>query len=283
VLAPFVAEFIGTFFLVASIGLNSLHGTTLAPFGIGLTLLVLVFSFGHISGAHFNPAVTLAVWLSRRRKISALDAGIYVVVQVTAAFIAGLFYWLIEEGTFVVKPGTHGDGRAFFLEMLWTFLLATVVLQTATTATQAGNSFFGLSIGFTVVAGAITAGPVSGGVFNPAVGIGVLVVNAISEGDGSDLKYLWLYTLGPLVGGLLAGVIFWFTNRREFHGEDYDGSPETHLYATDVQSIADVSAQKREGGKIIKGIIKKEITHLVGRRNSDYNSPDESEPMINNT
>jgi len=228
VLAPFVAEFIGTFFLVASIGLNSLHGTTLAPFGIGLTLLVLVFSFGHISG-------------------------------------------------------THGDGRAFFLEMLWTFLLATVVLQTATTATQAGNSFFGLSIGFTVVAGAITAGPVSGGVFNPAVGIGVLVVNAISEGDGSDLKYLWLYTLGPLVGGLLAGVIFWFTNRREFHGEDYDGSPETHLYATDVQSIADVSAQKREGGKIIKGIIKKEITHLGGRRNSDYNSPDESEPMINNT
>jgi aquaporin Z len=277
VLAPLTVEFIGTFFLVASIGFNSLNNVPaayLAPFGIGFTLVVVVFAGGHISGAHYNPAVTLAVWVSRRKKISGLDAIMYVLTQVFAAFMGGLFYWAIKQDTFLVEPAAGvDDGRAFAVEVVWTFLLATVVLQTATTETQAGNSFFGLSIGLTVAAGAITVGPISGGVFNPAVGTGVLVVHALRLQDSDHLQNLWIYWVGPLLGGLLAGINFWFTNRREFHEPGQDMGSE-HLFSADVRSVADVSAQKREGGKILKDIIKREMT-------ASFSSPDELSPMIN--
>jgi aquaporin Z len=281
ILAPFIIEFIGTFFLVLAVGFNSILQNPLAPFGIGCTLMVAIFLGGHISGAHYNPAVTLAVALTRREKISTWDAVIYIFIQVCASFVAGLFYWVITDQTFEIAPNpAYSEAKAWAVELFWTFLLASVVLQVATTETQAGNSFFGLAIGFTVVAGAITVGPISGGVFNPAVGTGPLLVHAIHEKSGTTLKYLWIYWCGPMLGGLLAGSLFWLTNRGEFHDGSAVEDGDEHLFAPEVKSIADVSAHKREGGKIIKHLVRRSVSIAPGRPTSIY---DESEdPLLVN-
>jgi len=202
---------------------------------------------GHISGGHYNPAVTLAVAITRRGKISVLTAFIYICVQLLAAFVAALMSWAILDNTFHPSPGPgHSDVRATVAEAVWTFLLATVVLQCATTATQAGNSFFGLAIGFTVLAGAIGVGPISGGVFNPAVGTGPTIVDAINRGSDA-LDDLWIYWVGPLLGGMIAGAVFWFTNYSTEFLPVYDAEHQkeaTSLFSPEaVPSLADKSAE----------------------------------------
>lgn len=165
ILSPFVVEFLGTFFLTLSIGFNLINTVRKdlfamqAALGIGGTLLASVYAGGHISGAHYNPSVTLAVWLSRRNKITTLDAALYVMVQLCGSFFAALFQWGILHETFRITPAAEVNaGEAMVVEWFWTFLLCTVVLQTATTAPQAGNSFYGLAIGFTVLSGIVSVG-----------------------------------------------------------------------------------------------------------------------------
>ncbi len=165
IMAPFITEFIGTFFLTMSIGFNLINTARRdlfamqAALGIGGTLMASVYAGGHISGAHYNPSVTLAVWLSRRNKITTLDAAIYVLFQICGAFFAALFQWGILHETFRITPASEVNaGEAMVVEWFWTFLLCTVVLQTATTAPQAGNSFYGLAIGFTVLSGIVSVG-----------------------------------------------------------------------------------------------------------------------------
>ena len=199
----YLTEFIGTFFLVLTIGLAVGSGSSLAPIAIGSVLMVMVYMGGHISGAHYNPAVTLAVYV--RGKIDIKEAGIYWVTQILAGIVAAALVGILvqdESFVFAVAPASSASVvQALLVEILFTFALALVVLNTATAKGTANNSFYGLAIGFTVLAGAFAGGPISGGAFNPAVGIGP---NLISQ----SFDPIWIYLVGPLVGGALAGLVF---------------------------------------------------------------------------
>ncbi|MEO5799770.1 MAG: MIP/aquaporin family protein [Gemmatimonadales bacterium] len=200
-----LTEFIGTFFLVFTIGLTVTAGSSFAPVAIGAALVAMVYMGGHISGAHYNPAVSLAMVL--RGKLPNADFVPYVVAQLLGATAAAAAVHLIVGKTFAPAMG---DGvsvmSALLIEVLFTFALALVVLNVATHKATSGNSYYGVAIGLTVTAGAFAGGPISGGAFNPAVGIGPTLINA-TLGSGS-FDQLWLYIVGPLLGGVLAAVVF---------------------------------------------------------------------------
>jgi aquaporin Z len=201
----YATEFIGTFFLVFTIGLSVLSGSPMAPLAIGTSLMVMVYMGGHISGAHYNPAVTLAVYL--RGKLESKEILPYWIAQVVGALAASAAVKVILNDTFAPAPGeTATVTGALLVEVLYTFALALVVLNVATAEKTSGNSFYGLAIGFTVMAAAFAGGGVSGGAFNPAVGIGPTVIHA-TMGDGG-FGHLWLYLAGPFAGGALAAMVF---------------------------------------------------------------------------
>ena len=180
----YLVEFIGTFFLVFTVGAAVRSGAPLAPVAIGSVLMVMIFAGGHVSGGHFNPAVTLAVWL--RGKCDAKDVIPYWIAQLLAGLVAAL----------------HPTKASLVVEFLFTFALAWVVLNSATAKGTAGNSFYGLAIGFTVLAGAVAVGGVSGGAFNPAVGLGVFVMGL------ENLHQLGVYLVAELLGGGVAALAF---------------------------------------------------------------------------
>src|SRR5690606_28328817 len=205
-LPKLLTEFIGTFFLVLTIGLTVLIGTDFAPIAIGSVLMVMVYMGGHVSGGHYNPAVTLGVWM--RGALPAREVGPYMGAQVAGALVAAAVIAFILERTLTVMPAAETTLPAFFLlELLFTFALVLVVLNTATADETAGNSYFGLAIGFTVLVGAFAAGPISGGAFNPAVAIGPILVDAVA-GDGTSLAGLWVYLVACFAGGALAALVF---------------------------------------------------------------------------
>jgi aquaporin Z len=200
-----LTEFIGTFFLVLTIGLTVLGGTPLAPLAIGASLMIMVYMGGHISGGHYNPAVTLAVAL--RGKLAAKEVLPYMLAQVAGALAAALVTRLVMGRTFAPAPSDQASTLAVLLvELLYTFALCLVVLNAATSSKTQGNSFYGLAIGFTIVVAAFAGGPISGGAFNPAVGIGPTVVDAVLA--GGSYQHLWLYLVGPLLGGAMAAGVF---------------------------------------------------------------------------
>jgi aquaporin Z len=205
-LPKLLTEFIGTFFLVLTIGLTVLIGTDFAPIAIGSVLMVMVYMGGPISGAHYNPAVTLGAWM--RGALPARDVGPYMLAQVAGALVAALVVSVVIGRTLVVAPAADTSLAAFFLlELLFTFALVLVVLNVATVEATAGNSYYGLAIGFTVLAGAFAAGPISGGAFNPAVALGPILVDAVA-GEGDSLAGLWVYLVACFAGGALAAVVF---------------------------------------------------------------------------
>jgi len=194
----YIVEFIGTFFLVFTVGMAVRSGSDLAPLAIGAALMVMIFAGGHISGGHFNPAVTLAVWL--RGKCETKDVVPYWIAQLAAGVVAALIVVAIKGK--LVLTGSHDVGSSLVVEFLFTFALAWVVLNAATAKGTAGNSFYGLAIGFTVLAGAVAVGGVSGGAFNPAVGLGVVVMGL------EKLSQLWIYVAADLAGGAVAALAF---------------------------------------------------------------------------
>jgi aquaporin Z len=201
----YVTESIGTFFLVFTIGMTAISGTAAAPLAIGSMLMVMIYMGGHVSGGHYNPAVTLGVLL--RGGMPKADALPYMGSQLLGAWLAAGAVYVITGATFAPAPGADVSmGAVLLAEVLVTFALVLVVLNVATAEATKGNSYFGLAIGFTVTAGAYAAGPVSGGAFNPAVGIGPIMVDALA-GDGGFAS-LWLYIAGPLVGGAAAVPVF---------------------------------------------------------------------------
>jgi aquaporin Z len=194
----YLVEFIGTFFLVFTVGAAVRSGAMLAPVAIGSVLMVMIFAGGHVSGGHFNPAVTLAVWL--RGKCDAKDVIPYWIAQLLAGLAAALIVIAIFD-----KPALaalHATKASLVVEFLFTFALAWVVLNAATAKGTAGNSFYGLAIGFTVLAGAVSVGGVSGGAFNPAVGLGVFVMGL------ENLHQLGVYLVAELLGGGVAALAF---------------------------------------------------------------------------
>jgi aquaporin Z len=198
----YLYEFIGTFFLVFTVGMTVLepnNAGSLAPLAIGSVLAVMVFAGGHISGAHYNPAVSLAVFL--RGKLSKNDLGIYWVVQLAAAILAA-YTTLYLKGAPSAKTSTLIITHALLVEFLFTFALCYVVLNVATANDTAGNSYFGFAIGFTVLAGAFAVGPISGGAFNPAVALAITLMNL------STWTNLWIFLVANLLGGAAAAFIF---------------------------------------------------------------------------
>lgn len=201
----YLTEFFGTFFLVMTIGLAMSAGTPFAPVAIGAALTVMVYMGGHVSGAHYNPAVTLAVWM--RGKLPSGKVAPYWAAQLIGSLAGALSVYLLTGHTFALAPAPGATAfQALSAEIVFTFALALVVLNVATTTITEGNSFYGLAIGLTVMTGAFVAGPISGGAFNPAVGTGPIVISALLGHGG--LSHLWLYLLGPFAAGVLASVVF---------------------------------------------------------------------------
>lgn len=192
-----IIEFIGTLFLVMTIGISG------NPLAIGAILMVMVYMGGHISGAHYNPAVTVAILI--RGKITMGEAVRYWIAQIAGAFAgAGLAYYF-KDGSTTVGFDDNMLVQALIGEVLMTFALASVVLNVATSGDTAGNSFYGLAIGFTVFAGAMVMGPISGGAFNPAVSIG----HNVLAGNYGDI---WVHIVGPVAGASLAAFVYKLTN-----------------------------------------------------------------------
>ncbi len=196
-----LTEFIGTFFLVLSISLSVASGSPMAPLAIGGTLMVMVYMGGHISGAHYNPAVSLALMI--RGSIGASEMLQYWVAQLAGGVLAAFAAMHITEKRVPIHPGAGVHmPAALAVEILYTFALALVVLNVATSKKTEGKGFYGLAIGFTVVCAAFAGGGISGGAFNPAVGTALTVASFDGFAD------LWLYWVGPLVGGALAALVF---------------------------------------------------------------------------
>ena len=209
-----VTEGIGTFFLVLTIGLTVLGGLPWAPVAIGSALMVMVYMGGHVSGAHYNPAVTLAVML--RGKIPQGEAMAYVIAQLAGAILAAIAVAGLREETLIVAPGPGASLiQVLLVEILFTLALALVVLNSATSPRTEGNSFYGVAIGFTVMIGVAAGGDISGGAFNPAVGLGPALVAAVT-GSGFNGSVLLYYLLGPFIGGGIAALIFRVQHPEEF-------------------------------------------------------------------
>ena len=204
-MSRYVTEFVGTFFLVLTIGLTVMNGTPMAPLAIGSVLMAMVYMGGHISGAHYNPAVSVAILI--RGKMEPRDLIPYVLAQLSGAILASLTVMLIVGDTFAPAPAREAGLVVVLLcEALFTFALSLVILNVATDDATAGNSFYGLAIGFTVMAGAFAVGATSGGAFNPAVGTGPILIDALA-GDGI-WDHLWIYWAGPVLGGVAAAGVF---------------------------------------------------------------------------
>jgi aquaporin Z len=220
----YAVEVVGTFFLVFTVGATVGGHSSLAPLAIGAVLMVMVYAGGHLSGGHYNPAVTLAVLV--RGRIGLRDAAVYWVVQLGASVLAAVVVRAVVDpaqiaatATQLGRPSVASSNAislarltmtlsgptlvaAFVAELLFTFALCYVVLNVATSKDQTGNSFFGLAIGFTVVAGAFAVGGISSGAFNPAVALGAATGGLIAWST------IWVYLVVQLAAGVAAGLVF---------------------------------------------------------------------------
>lgn len=197
----YIVEFIGTFFLMFTIGVVVLDQSigNFAPLAIGLVLTAMVFAGGHISGAHYNPAVTISFWL--RGNFRSADIFPYIFAQMTgASFAALLAFYLVGNGPAeLLEIKTL---QALVSETIFTFALVFVILNVATSGGTSGNSYYGLAIGFIVAAGVFCVGKISGAVFNPAVAVGITTIGF------SKISNMWIYFLANISGGVLATVVF---------------------------------------------------------------------------
>ena len=199
-MAKLLTEFIGAAFLVLVILLTG------DPLAIGTVLMVMVYMGGHISGAHYNPAVTLGFAI--RGRLSWPEAAKYWVAQLAGAIFAALTAWcLLEKTGTVAPPAGAGAHQTYLVEILFTFALCLVVFNVADTEATKGNSFYGLAIGFTITAAAFSGGGISGGAFNPAVGLGPNIVALMNSTEVPGSVWL-LYILGPSIGAILATVVY---------------------------------------------------------------------------
>ena len=205
----YLVEFIGTFFLVFTVGATVIApgAGPMAPLAMGACLMVMIFAGGHVSGGHFNPAVTLAVWI--RGKCEARDVVPYWVAQIAAALAAAWLVGRIKMAGAAMPLALASWKPAFAAEFLFTFALCWVVLNVATSKWTAGNSFYGLAIGMTVMVGAYAVGPVSGGAFNPAVATGITVMGLSFWGN------YWVLLAGEVAGSIAAATAYKVVNGNE--------------------------------------------------------------------
>jgi aquaporin Z len=198
----YAVELIGTFFLVLTVGTSVIAGSVFAPLAIGAVIMVMVYSGGHISGGHYNPAITLAALV--RGRVGLPDAVGYWIAQLVGGLIGALAVGgvLHRAQTPASTLSGHALVAALLVELLFTFALCYVVLNVATSKDTEGNSFYGLAIGFTVAAGAFAVGGISGAAFNPAVALGGAALGLFAW------PTMWVYLVVELVGGAAAGLAF---------------------------------------------------------------------------
>jgi aquaporin Z len=223
------AEFIGTFLLVFTVGCNVLsHNPAFAGVSIACVLMVAIYALGGVSGANFNPAVSVTLAITKSMKGPGLDwqtCGMYCLVQVLAGIVGAFTYAILFWEAFNLQPSKGFNGLSVGLcETLYTFMLCFVVLNVAAAkkySEEGGNEWYGLAIGFVIIAGAYGAGAVSGGCFNPAVAIGVDTSSA-----GLGFGWCLAYTVFELIGAALAAVAF-----RVVRPGDFDPMREKGLSA----------------------------------------------------
>lgn len=225
-----ICEFIGTFTIVFTYGLTLILKPVINPLAAGAAVMSLVYCFRGISGGHFNPAITFAVFLCGRNFCNYLTATLYVLTQVTAGILAGMAYscFYIYDGssikhtaqmTLQPQPGFNW-WSASAAEIVFTALVSFILLAVTTTTPPPSvtkqNFHFGLSVGACVVVGGVAIGVISGGTLNPAVSFGVSVANVLAEDHGAPWWYCFLYALVEFAGGLIAAVMFYVTHPGEY-------------------------------------------------------------------
>ena len=197
----YLVEFIGTFFLVFTIGnvVIAPGAGLFGPLAIGAVLTALIYAGGHISGAHYNPAVTMAFWF--RGKMNSGDVFPYMATQVVAGALAALAVLLVK-GAPEIPPMEISPLPAIIAETLFTFALCLVILEVTTSKATRGNSYYGIAVGFVVMGGTYAVGSVSGGVFNPAVAAGIIIMGI------ADPSSIWIYLCANSVGGFFAPAVY---------------------------------------------------------------------------
>jgi aquaporin Z len=206
-----LGEFIGTYLLILTVGFNVLSGqSTWAVLSIASVLMVSIYALASVSGANFNPAVTLTLYLTKA-ETDLTKVGAYMATQIVAGICAGMTSLAVFGDAIPLQPGKgHGVAGAAAVEILYTFVLVFVVLRGAVIA-EKDNESFGMAIAFSVVAGGYAGGSISGGCFNPAVAIGLDVSSAHLNGA----YWCWLYTLFEFIGAGLAVGIHMFLQTSE--------------------------------------------------------------------
>ena len=206
---PHLAEFIGTlalvFFGCGAIA-NGLPPTAVA-LAFGLVIAVMIYTFGHISGAHFNPAVSIGFAVGRHLPWS--TTATYAAAQIAGA-IAGALVLRMTLGPQADLGVTRPAGselQAFIWELVLTFFLMLVITAVATDIRAAGQAA-ALAIGGTVALGALVGGPVSGASMNPARSLGPAIVSG-------DLTGLWIYLVAPVLGAVAAALVYRFVRNGE--------------------------------------------------------------------
>jgi aquaporin Z len=215
----YAVEAIGAFFLTFVVVMSVLSHSVFTPLAAGATLMVMIYAGGHISGGHYNPAVTMGALV--RRRIGIGEAVGYWIAQVVGGVVAAVI------GRAVVNPPAvstltltgHAEAAAAVVELLFTFALCYVMLNVATSKDQPGNGFFGLAIGFTVTAGAFAVGGISGGLFNPAVTLGGATAGLFAWST------IWVYLVVQLGAGIAAGLAFLVLNPGDRVLRTYTGGP----------------------------------------------------------
>merc|ERR1712232_432995 len=209
-----MGEFLGTFVLVLTVGLNVLGASTAGAFSIAASLMCMIFALGSCSGAHFNPAVTVAILTAGRDKITPKDSAMYMVVQILGGLCAACTYSFMKGGkTFQLKPDAHGWADVCVAEFIFTFVLAFVVLSVATAKNDHLSHFFGFAIGMCVTVGGCAIGKISGGSLNPAVSIGISGSHLIGGGDGWPCL---VYSFAEIAAGCAAAGVYMATRPAEY-------------------------------------------------------------------
>lgn len=217
-LQAYLTEFIGVFFIALSAVLSNIYNNPVfSALSSGGIIISLIYAGGHISQAHYNPAMTIIFFL--RNEKSLLDSIVYIIIQISAAFF-GMFigFLLIPNGTnvYIYEPNSQYHSiQIFFLEILYSFLLGWVVLNVATAHENEGNEFYGIGVGSMIIGSIMTIGSSTGSCLNPSLGLSNLVFHSIKEKSLSKLSNIWIYCLGPIIGSLFSCFIFYITHSKE--------------------------------------------------------------------
>ncbi|EEF29414.1 Nodulin-26, putative [Ricinus communis] len=204
-----VAELIGTYFVIfagcGSVAVNNIYGSVTFP-GVcvtwGLIVAVMIYSVGHISGAHFNPAVTITSAIFHRFPMH--EVPLYIVAQVMGSILASGTLALVVDVNPKAYFGTVPVGsnwQSLIMEIIITFLLMFVISGVTTDDRTTAGPLGGIGVGMTILLNVFVAGPVSGASMNPARSIGPAIVKHVYKG-------LWVYIVGPIVGAILGASAY---------------------------------------------------------------------------